>query len=81
LPKEGAVEANLWLTSILLDAKLLYGYTAEFKKTVIFQVIYELGCRVGEFVRIQAKHFNFNQSTAKGLEPSTFGSTVRNKVL
>lgn len=29
----------------------------------MFQVIYELGCRVGEFVRIQIKHLNFSRST------------------
>lgn len=30
---------------------------------LVFQVIYELGCRVGEFVRIQAKHLHFSRST------------------
>lgn len=30
---------------------------------LMFEVIYELGCRVGEFVRIQVKHVNFNRST------------------
>ena len=30
---------------------------------LMFQVLYELGCRVGEFVRIQVKHLNFNRST------------------
>jgi len=29
----------------------------------MFQAIYELGCRVGEFVRIQVKHLNFSRST------------------
>jgi integrase len=29
----------------------------------MFEVIYELGCRVGEFVRIQVKHVNFSRST------------------
>jgi integrase len=29
----------------------------------MFQTIYELGCRVGEFVHIQAKHLNLNRST------------------
>lgn len=28
-----------------------------------FEIIYELGCRVGEFVRIQVKHINFSRST------------------
>ena len=30
---------------------------------LMFRVIYELGCRVGEFTRIQIKHLNFTQST------------------
>ena len=30
---------------------------------LMFRVIYELGCRVGEFVRIQIKHLNFSRST------------------
>ena len=30
---------------------------------LMFRVIYELGCRVGEFVRIQIKHLNFIRST------------------
>ena len=30
---------------------------------LMFQVIYELGCRVGEFVRIQVKHLNFSRNT------------------
>jgi integrase len=29
----------------------------------MFEIIYELGCRVGEFVRIQVKHLNFSRST------------------
>jgi integrase/recombinase XerD len=34
-----------------------------YKHKLMFEVIYELGCRVGEFVRIQAKHINFSRST------------------
>jgi integrase len=30
---------------------------------LMFKIIYELGCRVGEFVKIQVKHVNFNRST------------------
>ena len=30
---------------------------------LMFRMIYELGCRVGEFVRIQVKHLNFSRST------------------
>jgi integrase len=28
----------------------------------MFEIIFELGCRVGEFVLLQAKHINFNRS-------------------
>jgi integrase len=34
-----------------------------YKHKLMFEVIYELGCRVGEFVKIQVKHVNFNRST------------------
>ena len=34
-----------------------------YKHKLIFEVIYELGCRVGEFVKIQVRHVNFNRST------------------
>jgi integrase len=30
---------------------------------LMFEVIYKLGCRAGEFVRIQVKHVNFSRST------------------
>lgn len=33
-----------------------------YKHKLMFQIIFELGCRVGEFVRIQIKHINFNRS-------------------
>ena len=34
-----------------------------YRHKLMFEIIYELGCRVGEFVRIQVKHVNFNRST------------------
>jgi len=34
-----------------------------YKHKLMFEVIYEIGCRVGEFVRIQVKHINFSRST------------------
>ena len=30
---------------------------------LMFEVIYELGCRIGEFVKIQVRHVNFSRST------------------
>ena len=34
-----------------------------YRHKLMFEIIYELGCRVGEFVKIQIKHVNFNRST------------------
>jgi integrase len=34
-----------------------------YRHKLMFQTIYELGCRVGEFVHIQAKHLNLSRST------------------
>ena len=34
-----------------------------YKHKLIYQIIYELGCRVGEFVKIQIRHINFKRST------------------
>ena len=41
----------------------LFDSIDNYKHKLMFEVIYELGCRVGEFVRIQVKHINFNRST------------------
>ena len=41
----------------------LFDSIDNYNHKLIFEVIYELGCRVGEFVRIQVKHLNFNRST------------------
>lgn len=35
----------------------------DYSHKLMFQVIYKLGCRVGEFVKIQVKHLNFSRST------------------
>ena len=34
-----------------------------YRHKLMMQMIYELGCRVGEFVRIQLKHLSFGRST------------------
>ena len=41
----------------------LFDSIDNYKHKLMFQVIYELGCRVGEFVKIQVKHVNFGRST------------------
>lgn len=41
----------------------LFDSIDNYNHKLMFEVIYELGCRVGEFVRIQVKHINFSRST------------------
>lgn len=41
----------------------LFDSIDNYNHKLMFEVIYELGCRVGEFVRIQVKHLNFSRST------------------
>ena len=50
-----------YLTSDELQA--FFDCIDNYNRKLMFQVIYELGCRVGEFVKIQVKHLNFNRST------------------
>jgi integrase len=35
----------------------------DYRHKLMMRVIYELGCRVGEFVRIQLKHLDFSRSS------------------
>jgi len=35
----------------------------DYRHKLMLRMVYELGCRVGEFVRIQLKHFNLSRST------------------
>jgi len=44
------------------ELNLFFDSIDNYKHKLMFQVIFELGCRVGEFVRIQIKHINFNRS-------------------
>ena len=45
------------------ETQQLFDSIDNYKHKLMFEIIYELGCRVGEFVRIQVKHLNFNRST------------------
>ena len=45
------------------ETNQLFDSIDNYKHKLMFEIIYELGCRVGEFVRIQVKHINFNRST------------------
>ena len=44
------------------ELKLLFDSIDNYKHKLMFEVMYELGCRVGEFVRIQVQHINFGRS-------------------
>jgi len=44
------------------ELKLFFDGIDRYKHKLMFEVMYELGCRVGEFVRIQVKHVNFGRS-------------------
>ena len=45
------------------ELAMLFDSIDSYKHKLMFEVIYELGCRVGEFVKIQVKSINFNRST------------------
>ena len=45
------------------ETQQLFDSIDNYKHKLMFEIIYELGCRVGEFVRIQVKHLNFSRST------------------
>jgi integrase len=46
----------------LEELKLFFDGIDHYKHKLMFEVMYELGCRVGEFVKIQIKHINFGRS-------------------
>ena len=45
------------------ETKLFFDSIDHYQHKLMYQIIYELGCRVGEFVKIQIRHLNFNRST------------------
>ena len=53
-------ETILYLT--LEELQLFFDSIDDYRHKLMMQVIYELGCRVGEFVRIQLKHMDFRRS-------------------
>jgi integrase/recombinase XerD len=48
---------------------------------LMFEVIYELGCRVGEFVKIQVRHVSFSRSTIFFPAQNTKTKTARTSSL
>ena len=53
-------EAIRYLT--LDELQKLFDSIEDYRHKLMLRMIYELGCRVGEFVRIRLKHIDFNRS-------------------
>lgn len=47
----------------LPELQKLFDQIEDYRHKLMLRMIYELGCRVGEFVKIQLKHLDFNRST------------------
>jgi len=45
------------------ELQQLFDSMDDYRHKLMFEVIYELGCRVGEFVKIQVRHVSFSRST------------------
>jgi len=59
----------------------LFDSIDNYNHKLMFEIIYELGCRVGEFVRIQVKHVNFSRSTIFFPAENTKTKHARNSYL
>jgi len=55
----------------LQELQQLFDCIGNYRHKLATRMIYELGCRVGEFVRIQLKHLNFSRSTILFPEQNT----------
>ena len=55
----------------LQELQQLFDCIGNYRHKLATRMIYELGCRVGEFVRIQLKHLNFSRSTVLFPEQNT----------
>ncbi len=61
----------------LPELQKLFDQIEDYRHKLMLRMIYELGCRVGEFVRIQIKHLDFNRSTV--LFPAENTKTARRR--
>ena len=50
----------------------------DYRHKLMMRMIYELGCRVGEFVRIQLKHLSFGRNTV--YFPAEYTKTKQRRV-
>ena len=55
----------------LPELQQFFDATESYRHKLMMQMVYELGCRVGEFVRIQLKHLNFSRDTILFPEENT----------
>jgi len=63
------------------ELQQLFDSMDNYTHKLMFEVIYELGCRVGEFVKIQARHISFSRSTVFFPAENTKTKTARTSSL
>jgi integrase len=63
------------------ELQQLFDSMDSYTHKLMFEVIYELGCRVGEFVKMQVRHISFNRSTVFFPAENTKTKTARTSSL
>jgi len=63
------------------ELQQLFDSMDNYTHKLMFEVIYELGCRVGEFVKIQVRHVSFSRSTVFFPAENTKTKTARTSSL
>lgn len=63
------------------ELQQFFSSIANYTHKLMFEVIYELGCRVGEFVKIQVRHVSFSRSTIFFPAENTKTKTARTSSL
>jgi integrase len=63
------------------ELQQLFDSMDNYTHKLMFEVIYELGCRVGEFVRIRVRHVSFRRSTVFFPAENTKTNTARTSSL
>jgi len=63
------------------ELQQLFDSMDNYTHKLMFEVIYELGCRVGEFVKMQVRHVSFNRSTVFFPAENTKTKTARTSSL
>jgi integrase len=63
------------------ELQQLFDSMDRYTHKLMFEVIYELGCRVGEFVRMRARHISFSRSTIFFPAENTKTKTARTSSL